>query len=62
MLGHTKINAYINKIPKEKVIAYVDHSFTIGTSSIKIGAKVFNKIKEKEAFYSELDSLIEKFL
>lgn len=61
ILGHTKISAFINKKSNDNIVSYVQHSFTIGTSSIKINSEVFNNIKEKEVFYSELDLLIDKF-
>lgn len=58
--GHTKITTHINRNTREKAINYLNHSFTVNSSSINIGAKVYKNIKEKEAFYSELESLIRK--
>lgn len=59
--GHTKITTHIKKYTKEKTVNYLNHSFTVSSSSINIGPKVYKNIKEKEAFYSELELLIKKY-
>lgn len=60
--GHSKIGMFINRELKVKAKESSEYLFSVTKTSVNINAKVFKNIKEKDVFYSELDSLIKKFL